>query len=146
MESCMRKVNFSYGHRLTDEGSKCSTLHGHNAVVEIYVTGDSNDRARATFKDKVVDFSVIKERIGGWIDMHWDHTTILSSDDVKTIQLLSEVPHQKPLFILDSNPTAEAMARYLLNTVCPRELVDTGVECYKIVLWETANCCAEVTR
>ena len=142
MESCMRKVHFSYGHRLTDKGSKCSTLHGHNAVAEIYVTSVDKDN---TIKDKVIDFSIIKEIIGGWIDKHWDHTTILSSQDTLTIELLSRVPQEKPIFILDTNPTAEAMARYLLHTVCPKELLGTGVACYKVVLWETQNCCAEAT-
>jgi 6-pyruvoyltetrahydropterin/6-carboxytetrahydropterin synthase len=92
---------------------------------------------------RVIDFSVLKERIGGWIDDNWDHTTILSSEDVTTIQALKNLPRKKELFILPYNPTAENLAKYLLWEVCPKLLKGAGVIVYKVVFRETDNCYAE---
>ena len=49
----------------------------------------------------------------------------------------------KPMAIHNFNPTSENMANYLLNTICPELLKDTGVQVYKIKLYETENCYAE---
>jgi len=93
---------------------------------------------------RVIDFSVLKDRIGGWIDKWWDHTMILGINDIKTISGVRKFQKNKPLFILSENPTAENMASFLLNNVCPSQLLGTGVIVTKIVLWETENCFASV--
>ena len=49
------------------------------------------------------------------------------------------------LFLLASNPTAENMARYLLEEVCPGLLTPCGVEAVRIDLWESEETCAIVT-
>ncbi len=56
---------------------------------------------------------------------------------------LSRFPEQK-LFLLDTNPTAENMARFILKDLAPRLLEGSGVKLTKVVLWETENCFAEV--
>jgi 6-pyruvoyltetrahydropterin/6-carboxytetrahydropterin synthase len=45
-------------------------------------------------------------------------------------------------FGLQANPTAENMARFLLEVVAPIELHGTGVEVVQVTLWETENCYA----
>lgn len=141
MESCARKIHFCYGHRVMNHESKCATLHGHNGVFWIHATPveglDSLGR--------VVDFSVLKEKVGSWVDLHWDHTMILYKKDQKTIELVKQAPHFKELFVLDDNPTAENLAKYLLWTVCPEVLKGHSIIVYKVTLWETENCLAEVT-
>ncbi len=137
--SAVRKIHFCYGHRVMGHENKCGSLHGHNGVLWIYATPlqglDSIGR--------VVDFSVIKEIIGSWVDEHWDHTMIIYKEDKKTLELLQQAPSFKSVFVLDKNPTAENMADYLLNTICPTLLKDKGIVVHKIVFWETENCFVE---
>jgi 6-pyruvoyltetrahydropterin/6-carboxytetrahydropterin synthase len=121
--------------------SKCATLHGHNGVLWIHATPvqglDSLGR--------VVDFSVLKEKVGQWVDQYWDHTMILYQEDKKTIDLVRQAPQFKELFILPKNPTAENLADYLLRVVCPQVLKGLQIIVYKVTLWETENCLAEVS-
>lgn len=139
MESCSRKLHLCYGHRVMNHESKCATLHGHNGVIWIHATPcDDLDSL-----GRVVDFSVLKEKVGGWVDQYWDHTMILFEDDVKTIELLDECPKFKETFVMPVNPTAENLAGFLLRKVCPEVLAGTGVVVHKVVFWETENCCAE---
>lgn len=137
--SAIRKIHFCYGHRVMGHENKCGTLHGHNGVLWIYAS---------PFKGldnigRVVDFSVIKEVIGGWVDKHWDHTMIVYQEDKKTLELLSQAPSFKPVYILDKNPTAENMAEYLLTKICPSLLKGKGIYVHKVVFYETENCYVE---
>jgi 6-pyruvoyltetrahydropterin/6-carboxytetrahydropterin synthase len=120
--------------------SKCATLHGHRYVVEITAHAPHLDSL-----GRVIDFSVLKEKIGGWLDREWDHTAIIFAEDKKTVQALDRIPGKKPVFISDFNPTAENMARFLLEEVCPIELEGTGVQVNRVVVWETPNCKAEAS-
>lgn len=139
MQSAIRKIHFCYGHRVMNHESKCATLHGHNGVIWVHVTpiADLDSLGR------VIDFSIIKSVIGTWVDDNWDHTMIIFKEDLKTINLLSQVPSHKALFILDKNPTAENLAHYLLWDICPKLLKGKGIIVHKIVFWETENCYVE---
>lgn len=140
MITITRRLEFDAGHRIMHHESKCATLHGHRYVVEIEATADVLDPL-----GRIIDFSVLKKNIGGWIDEHWDHTTLLCREDEKTIELISECPGFKKPFICDFNPTAENVAEYLLKEVCPLMMYSTGITITKIALWETPNCRAEAT-
>ena len=138
----MRKVPFCAGHRLVGHEGRCANLHGHNYVVEFYVTGNEIDSL-----GRVVDFGNIKQLFKGWIDDHWDHGFILWEEDRKTIEAIKQVqPHR--VYELPYNPTAENMARYLLTEVGP-QLISTirgyDLVLSKVVVWETENSFAEVT-
>ena len=141
MQSCMRRIKFSYGHRLLGADNKCCSLHGHNAVVEIYAASLGGLDAAGM----IINFDALKAEIGGWIDEHWDHTTILSREDEATIQALQQAPRVKALYLLDGNPTAEMLARHLLLDICPKLLKGRGAFVYKVAFWETESCCAEET-
>lgn len=138
MESCARKIHFCYGHRVMNHENKCANLHGHNAVVWVYATPIKSLDALG----RVVDFSVLKEKVGGWIEEHWDHTMILFDQDTTTLKALEGVPRNKDFFLLNCNPTAENLANYLLHVVCPPLLAPYGVIVTKIVFYETENCLA----
>jgi 6-pyruvoyltetrahydropterin/6-carboxytetrahydropterin synthase len=133
-----RILEFDAGHRVHNHESKCATLHGHRYKVEITASAKQLDSI-----GRVIDFSVLKEKVGGWIDRAWDHNVLLFSEDVVTIKALKDVPCMKTPYICDFNPTAENMAEYLLHTVCPGILSATGVLVTKVVVWETPNCYAE---
>lgn len=136
--TCTRRIKFSAGHRVMGHENKCATPHGHNYVVDITAEADNLDHI-----GRIIDFSVLKEKIGGWIDEHWDHTFLLFEDDKQTIEALQQAPAKKPLYICPFNPTAEEIAKYLLLTIAPKVLQGTGVHITKIVIHETDNCSAE---
>lgn len=136
--SVTRVLEFDAAHRVVNHESKCATLHGHRYKVEF--TAESNDLDAI---GRVIDFSVLKAKIGTWLDDNWDHTSIIFSQDTETLAALRSIPHKKDVFESAWNPTAENMAEYLLRTVCPGLLDGTGVRVTKVVIWETPNCRAE---
>lgn len=133
-----RRIQFCAGHRVHNHESECRNLHGHNYVVFFTARGIDRDKDEL---GRVIDFSVLKEKLGGWIFDNWDHGFLVWEDDLKIVRLLRELGHKT--YQLPYNPTAENMADYLLNVVGPMTLKTTGVRLIKVVLWETENCYAE---
>ena len=124
MYSVTKKVEFCYGHRLLDYDGVCRHLHGHNAVVEIEVQAETLDR-----REMVVDFGDIKKTVKAWIDRELDHRMILRRDDplVAMLQSIGE-----PMYLLDSNPTVERIARLIYDV--SRE---HGLPVSRVTVWET---------
>lgn len=133
----MRRIKFCAGHRLYKHGGKCEHFHGHNYVADFFVTGDSQDTV-----GRVMDFSDLKARCKGWIDEHWDHSFLVAAVDDNAITALRMVEPCR-LFILPYNPTAENMAKYLLEEVCPRVLEGSGGIAVRVRIWETDESFAE---
>ena len=132
---CIRKIHFCAGHRVMNHASKCGTAHGHNYEAHIYAEADQLDAL-----GMVIDFAVLKEKIGSWIDLHWDHNFLAYEKDVDLIKALMTISRTKDPFICPFNPTAENIAHYLLTKVCPECLQGTNVRVVKVVLYETVNC------
>lgn len=138
--TCTRRLTFEAGHRVLGHENKCAHLHGHSYKVEI--TAEANLDALG----RVIDFSVLKERIGGWVDRYWDHGFILKSDDPEYEWMTHHQPRpgtDQKVFGLTDNPTAEVLARFLLLQVCPKVLLDTQVTVVAVRVWETENCWAD---
>jgi 6-pyruvoyltetrahydropterin/6-carboxytetrahydropterin synthase len=127
-------------HRIPRHEGRCSAFHGHRYAAEITCVADAlDDRGR------VVDFGVIKERVGGWLDAKWDHTALLMRGDPDpAIDLLarSNEQHGRPVYWLDAPPTAETLVGELAR-VAGALLADTGVRIVRVRLWETPNASAE---
>jgi 6-pyruvoyltetrahydropterin/6-carboxytetrahydropterin synthase len=140
MVSCTRRIQFCAGHRVWRHESKCAHLHGHNYVAFFHATAPSLDDL-----GRVIDFTELKSRLGRWIDENWDHGFIVFAQDEAAMAAVLSIPGQK-VFRLDSNPTAENLAAYLLRVVAPAALEGTGVEVDRVELWETENCRAEARR
>ena len=124
MYSVTKRIEFCYGHRLMNYDGVCRHPHGHNAVVEIDVRADSLDE-----RNMVSDFGDIKRIVKGWIDRELDHKMILRHDDplVGVLRTLGE-----PMYLLDSNPTAERIARLIFDV--SRE---QGLPVSRVTVWET---------
>jgi 6-pyruvoyltetrahydropterin/6-carboxytetrahydropterin synthase len=134
----MRRFTFCAGHRLLGHEGKCQNLHGHNYVVEIYVTGQEQDAI-----GRILDFKALKQRCKNWLDDNWDHTFILWKEDENALSAIRQSqPHR--IYELDANPTAENMAIHLVRDVCPKILAGTGAKAYRVRLWETEETCADV--
>ncbi|HEY9793260.1 MAG TPA: 6-carboxytetrahydropterin synthase [Candidatus Obscuribacterales bacterium] len=137
--SAVRRIQFCAGHRVYGHETKCKHIHGHNFQVFFHARSAQGLDALG----RVIDFGVLKERLGTWIDENWDHGVILWSKDHEAIEALSKLPEQK-MYLLSENPTAENLAAVLLTDIAPKLLADSGVVVEKVVLWETENCFAEV--
>jgi 6-pyruvoyltetrahydropterin/6-carboxytetrahydropterin synthase len=135
-----RIIKFDAGHRVVNHESKCRTLHGHEYKAHIFAEASNLDSL-----GRIIDFSVIKEKIGEWIDDKWDHNMILWEKD-PNLKLIQQCDGLKQPFIMKTNPTAENLALYLINEICPELLIDSGVEITKIRLYETSNCYVEVFK
>ena len=130
MYSVTKRIDFCYGHRLLDYDGICKHPHGHNAVAEIEVrTGQLDPRGM------VCDFSDIKRQVKGWIDKELDHRMVLRHDDplVKPLQQLGE-----PVYLLDSNPTVERIARLIFDHTS-----QLGFPVVRVKVWETPTSFAE---
>jgi len=145
MITATRRIQFCAGHRVHGHEGKCAHLHGHNyvALITAKVRGSRGPDGLDAL-GRVIDFGILKERVGGWIDDHWDHGMILWRGD-KAAHLACEPLHGK-VYCHPTNPTAENMAGHLLFDICPRLFADTRISITKIVLWETENCHATVKR
>jgi 6-pyruvoyltetrahydropterin/6-carboxytetrahydropterin synthase len=133
-----RRLEFDAAHRVKLHESKCRNLHGHRYVVEVTVTAPALDAL-----GRVVDFGVIKEKLGTWIDTHWDHQTILWDQDRVLGEAIAGATTQ-PIYYLPTNPTAENMAKYLLEEICP-QMFEAPLKAIAVKLWETPNCSATIT-
>ncbi|MEL6106987.1 MAG: 6-carboxytetrahydropterin synthase [Planctomycetota bacterium] len=135
----MRRIKFCAGHRLFGHGGKCENFHGHNYVADFFVEGEEQDEV-----GRIIDFSELKRRVKGWIDEHWDHSFLIHEADENARTALAMV---KPcrLFILPYNPTAENMAKYLLEVMCPEVLAGTGSRACQVRIWETDESFAEAS-
>jgi len=124
MYSVTKKIEFCYGHRLLDYDGMCKHPHGHNAVAEIEIQADSLDA-----RNMVADFGDIKRVVKGWVDRELDHRMILRRDDplVRCLQSLGE-----PVYLLESNPTVERIARLVYDI--SRE---QGLPVVRVTVWET---------
>ena len=142
--SLVRQLKFCAGHRLYKHESKCAFFHGHNYRVDIEVVGKGGG-TEVDAVGRVVDFSQIKQRMLGWLDAHWDHAFIVFEQDQNALAAVRMVEPTK-YFVLPWNPTAENMARYLLEVVAPEVLGDLGVEAREVRVWETDESCAVATR
>ena len=154
MHSISRKFEFDAAHRVYGHESKCANLHGHRYVAWVHVKyREHYDPEKLDKLGRVVDFSVIKNIIGRWIDDNWDHSTLLSPDDplgavlgadgsVGQDENANPFP-TKPLYIMEfGNPTAENIAKELLRWSNDLLGISSPLCVWKVEVFETPNCSA----
>lgn len=84
-----KRIEISASHKLElDYDSKCTHMHGHNWIIEVYCKAVELDA-----NGMVTDFTVIKQKV----KQHLDHTVL---NDVFTF-----------------NPTAENIARWVVDNI-----------------------------
>lgn len=127
-----RYHDISVGHRVCKHESKCRHLHGHNYRIHFHCESDQLDEI-----GRVIDFSVIKEKLCMWIEANWDHRFLIWQEDPHAQRLLDIDPL---VVLVPFNPTAENMAIYLVERVAPIQLRDTGVRLAEVTIEETAKC------
>ena len=130
-----RYHDISCGHRVVGHEGKCRFLHGHNYRIHFSVAAEELDEV-----GRVVDFSVIKGRLCQWLEDHFDHKFLIWEQDELLPQL--QAVSGESLVIVPFNPTAENIARYLVEQVGPEQLHGYAVKLIACKVEETAKCSA----
>ena len=122
-----REFDFCYGHRLLRYEGKCRHLHGHNGRAIITLESDALDE-----RGMLVDFTDIKNSVQLWVDENLDHNMLLCREDpiLPVLQARGE-----RVFVMDSNPTAENIARLIFARA-----KEAGLPVVEVRLWETDRC------
>jgi 6-pyruvoyltetrahydropterin/6-carboxytetrahydropterin synthase len=110
----MIERNFSSAHQLRGYKGKCENLHGHNYKIEIYARGQELDNIGL-----LVDFGELKTAADEVVQ-YLDHRNI----------------NELEPFDEEVNPSAENLARYILERVAAR-VGDERVQIYKVRCFET---------
>lgn len=110
----MIERNFSSAHQLRGYKGKCENLHGHNYKIEIYARGRELDNIGL-----LVDFGELKAAADEVVQ-YLDHRNI----------------NELPPFDVELNPSAENLARYILERIASR-IQDERVQIYKVRCFET---------
>ena len=135
MPTCTRVLEWDAAHRVMLHESKCRHLHGHRYKAEITCESPELDDL-----GRVVDFGVIKTKVGGWVDANWDHGTIANEKDEDLIALCRA--NDWKCSLLEGNPTAENMALYLYEKAnCI--LRSFRLRVVHVRIYETPNCWAD---
>jgi 6-pyruvoyltetrahydropterin/6-carboxytetrahydropterin synthase len=127
---------------LLGHNGHCQNLHGHRYVVEVEVTKTKDAIGQEDNAGCLTDFSVLKSKIGVWLDWHWDHAVLYNVDD-RVLSMQLEGSKQR-CFGFNGNPTAEAMASLLFSSLIPSMLEDIKCEVVRVRVYETPTCWAEV--
>jgi 6-pyruvoyltetrahydropterin/6-carboxytetrahydropterin synthase len=115
--------------------NKCAHIHGHNYRFHFTVATDKLDSL-----GRVMDFSVIKEKLCEWLEVNYDHKFLMWKKDPLIKEMTALVPND----IVETyfNPTAENMAQHLVEVIAPKQLEGTGCKLIKCVIDETRKCSA----
>jgi len=114
MFEVMIERNFSSAHQLRGYRGKCENLHGHNYRIEIYARGRELNNIGL-----LVDFVELKAAADEIVN-YLDHRNI----------------NELPPFDEELNPSAENLARYILERVSA-QVGDERVQVYKVRCFET---------
>ena len=105
-----KRLEIAGAHNLKLEyESKCSNLHGHNWIVMVYCKSEELNE-----DGMIIDFKHIKEKISDKLD------------------------HKYINDVVDFNPTAENMAKYICEEI--------GEKCYKVSVQESEGNIATYER
>lgn len=161
-----KEIEFDYGHRIANHASKCRSIHGHRAKVQVTVQGRLNAASGASDFDMVMDFGEIKTILVEHVHDVFDHVLILDKADPCVPNLIGELlrympPDDKPncwpgnrvspstgtIQLVDGPPTAENLAFIIYNRLSL--LIDSGMldrYVMSVKFFETPTSMAECRR
>ena len=131
--TCSRYHDISCGHRVVGHEGKCRHLHGHNYRFHFTCQAQALDKV-----GRVVDFSCIKQTLCEYLEQRLDHKFIMWEKD-PLAQTLRDV-NTLGVVLVPFNPTAENLAKWMVEDVAPELLAQYGVTLVECVVEETAKC------
>lgn len=154
MITITKRFEFDAAHRVLRHESKCKHLHGHRYVADVTVTAPELDDL-----GRVIDFGVLKQLVGTWIDENWDHNILLHHEDPLasfahileagrisgkdgTYDVADEIFAGKMPYIFPDNPTAENIAHKLYEKATEL-LVVHDISVLNVRVFETPTCWAD---
>lgn len=108
------QMYFSAAHHLLNYDGACENQHGHNWLVEVYVTGRELDKSNI-----LIDYKVLKKELKAILD-YLDH------------QDINELPEFKGI-----SPSSEVISKFIFEKM--REKISLVS---KVSVWETPTSCA----
>lgn len=108
------QMYFSAAHHLLNYDGECENQHGHNWLVEAFVTGNTLDKSNI-----LVDYKILKKELKKVLDL-LDHKDINEIDNFKGI-----------------SPSSEMIAKFIYEKL-KKEIPIVS----RISVWETATSCA----
>jgi len=145
-----RKFSFDSMHRVLGHKGRCRFLHGHTYKAEVTVIAPHLDSLGF-----IIDFGVVKQVVGDWIDTHLDHNAILNRFDPLYALwerggeslgegAISELFAGRAPYVINGNPTAEVLAQHLCKVAGVLLASQPGeLRCSHVRLYETDNCYAD---
>mgnify|MGYP003455122106 FL=1 len=138
MITAERYHDISCGHRVVGHEGKCRFLHGHNYRIHFIITSEYLDAV-----GRVLDFSVIKTLLCEWLEDNFDHKFLIWENDEMLPQL--QAITAESLVVVPFNPTAENIAKYMVEVIAPQQLKNSGAKLIRCRVEETAKCSATYT-
>jgi 6-pyruvoyltetrahydropterin/6-carboxytetrahydropterin synthase len=135
--TCTRIFGIDVGHRVMRHESKCAHVHGHRYGIEVTCSAPQLDAV-----GRVIDFGVVKELVGSWLDDTLDHGYAHHPDDPVGEYLRTMGQRTFAMPPEYGEPTAENLAR-LVGTVAGELLAGDGIEVTHVRIYETPNCYAD---
>lgn len=126
------------GHRVFGHEGKCAHLHGHNYRVHFTVEGDLDNVGR------VLDFSIIKEKLCMYLEDTYDHKFLVWEKD-PIASFLIDIDKEGTV-VVPYNPTAENIAKFLVEVAGPMLLAGTNAELVEVLIDETRKCSASFIK
>ena len=120
------------GHRIVGHEGKCAWLHGHNYRITFQLQSKYvNDMGI------VIDFSEMKQIFCDWLDKEFDHRFLVWDKDPLLPQLQEICDGIR---VVPFNPTAENLAKYLVEEFNPPLLEIKGLILKQVTVEETNKC------
>ena len=137
-----KRFEFCYGHHLPEYSGKCCVQHGHNAILDIEVSGAPFNLVEP-YAGMTCDFGTLKkivtERVLDILD-HQNLNDLPAPDYGPTDEGFTE--EESVFFVMASVPTAENTVRWIVAT-----LYETfGMNLHRVRLYETPDSYAEWCR
>ena len=154
--SVTKELKWEMAHRLCGYDGLCAHVHGHSYRAMVTLKSRASSSLLGTPEKQsghlqpdgmLLDFKVIKEQIGKWIDDNWDHAFMGYAGDPVTSAILSTPPvgplagSNPRVIAVPWNPTAENMAHYLLTNFSEKFNTPT-VYLASVTIYETCTACA----
>ena len=141
MAGITKEYEIAYAHRLLNHRGKCCRLHGHNAKISVTVEGPVIEDSLSPSNGMVMDFGLLDEGLGRWLNSTLDHRTILEETD-PLIKAIKPLIGPDSLVILDKPPTAERLAIWIHSKVF--QFYGSEISKATVTFWETSKACATI--